>query len=321
MDLRLGTIWLVAAALLTATSPAAAQAPAGGERPGPDGRFGAMREAGDVLMRIGGPIRVPAGDTASTVVVVGGDAVVDGHVRERLVVVDGTARVTGTVAGDMVVAAGRAMLEPGARVGGDLHLHESQLAQAPGATIQGEVQRGFRFGVGALAGWFAWIAATTFLIVAGLLFAGLAGRQLREAAGLIRSAFGATALTALVVVVGLPILAVLVMFTVIGIPLGLAVLVGLLPLLALLGYLVAGDAIGAAVLRRFGGTAHRARASRPYLAVTTGVVVLQLVLLIPILGGLVALVASALGAGALIYRSWRILRERPPRAEAARRAA
>jgi hypothetical protein len=58
---------------------------------------------------------------------------------------------------------------------------------------------------------------------------------------------------------------------------------------------------------------------KPYLAVAVGLLALQAVALIPGLGGLVVLLASQLGAGALTYRVWRLKRGRasvrPERAE------
>jgi hypothetical protein len=42
-----------------------------------------------------------------------------------------------------------------------------------------------------------------------------------------------------------------------------------------------------------------------YLEVTVGLLALQGVALIPAIGGLLALLASQLGAGALVYRVWR----------------
>ena len=62
----------------------------------------------------------------------------------------------------------------------------------------------------------------------------------------------------------------------------------------------------------------------PYREVLLGVVLFQLVLLIPVLGGLLVLLAAHLGAGALVYRSWLAYRRPRPEAEPgleARRAA
>src|SRR5690606_24657779 len=95
-----------------------------------------------VLVRVGAPALVRAGETERTVVVVGADAVVDGDVLENLVVVGGDARVSGDVAGDVVMVGGQLALEPGARVGGNVLLHgNSTIARAPGAVVDGAVQR------------------------------------------------------------------------------------------------------------------------------------------------------------------------------------
>lgn len=265
----------------------------------------------DVLMRIDGAIRVGAGDTVNTVVVVDGDALIDGVVREQVVVIGGTARVAGTVRGNVAAAGGRVELLPGARVGRDVLLYRSELVRDPEARIEGVVRERHPFGFDRLVGIVFWLGGTVFAVLAGLLFAGLAGRQLGEAAALIRNRTGASVLTAAILVIGLPLLAILAMLTIVGVPLGLVILLMVLPVLSVLGYVVAADAVGAALLRRIGGrAAARADAARPYLAAAVGVVLLQVLGLIPILGALVTVVAAPLGAGALVYRSWRMLRAR-----------
>src|SRR5215204_3598691 len=60
--------------------------------------------------------------------------------------------------------------------------------------------------------------------LAGLLFAAVAGRQLTRAAALLTGRVGGTLLGALLVWVGIPILAVLAFITLVGIPLGFALL-------------------------------------------------------------------------------------------------
>jgi hypothetical protein len=47
-----------------------------------------------------------------------------------------------------------------------------------------------------------------------------------------------------------------------------------------------------------------------YTAIATGVLILQLTALVPVIGALVSLIAAHIGAGALVYRAWRLERER-----------
>ena len=309
-------------------------------------RAGRGEEARGVLVRVGAPARVRAGETERTVVVVGSDAVVDGTVLENLVVVGGDARVAGRVAGDIVMVGGRLALEPGARVGGDVMLHgDARLAQAPGATIGGAVQRRTGISFGPFAGWLLWFGVTLALVLAGLLFAAVGGRQLDEAAALLLRRPGPVVVTTLVVIAAVPILAITAFFTVIGIPAGIALLVALVPALGLAGYLAAAMALGDVVLRRLGrgrreepsvraarleaergpgreavvpgapGEPARAPAAvHPYREVALGVILFQIVLLIPFVGFLLIALAAHLGAGALVYRAWLVWRR--PRPEA-----
>ena len=101
-----------------------------------------------------------------------------------------------------------------------------------------------------------------------------------------------------------PALAVLLMISVLGAPLGLGILFGAWPLVAYLGYLVAGIWIGDWVLGRM--QPGRVR-ERPFLASVVGLVLLQLVGLIPVVG-LVSAIASLFGFGGVLLVGWRTLR-------------
>src|SRR5690606_23101728 len=184
---------------------------------------------------------------------------------------------------------------------------------------------------------------TLMLVLAGLLFAAAGGRQLDEAAALLLRRFGPVVVTTLVLIAAVPILAIFAFLTVIGIPVGIALLVALVPALGLAGYLVAAMALGDVVLRRLGRGRREAPAERaarveagpareavapaaageparapaavhPYREIALGVVLLQLILLIPFLGFLLVVLAAHLGAGALVYRAWLVWRR--PRPEA-----
>jgi hypothetical protein len=89
------------------------------------------------------------------------------------------------------------------------------------------------------------------------------------------------------------------MLTLVGIPLGLGVLVFVLPTMWFLGYIVAGSAIGKLVLHRSDNT------GRPFAATALGLVLLQLGLIVPVAGGIVAVLAGTWGAGALAFTAYR----------------
>jgi len=277
------------------------------------------RQGEDVLVRVNGPVYLAAGDTVSTLVVVNNDARIDGVVRNQLVVVNGTATVEGALLGGVVAVNSRMTLGAGSRVEGDITLVRSTLDRDPGATVAGTIQERQDFAIPWAFLWALWFGMAVAILVAGLLFAWLGGRQLTEAGRLMTGEVGPTLLASLVLWVVLPAIAFLLFFTVVGIPLGLAVLLILLPAVWFVGYLVAGAAVGLPITRRFGWDE---RPDRPYRSVLVGLVILLLVALIPVVGGLIAMVAGLWGAGALLYRSWRERRRgRPTGGETEERAA
>lgn len=265
-------------------------------------------EISDVTLRVNGPATVAAGDSASTIWVVNHDARVDGTVREQLVVLNGTARITGRVEQNVVVVNGHLELAPTARVERDVLLYRSTLAQAPGAVVGGALHRELGASFSAPAVRALWISVTFTLLLAALAVAVVAGRQMVGAARLIPAHPSAVTITTLALWFGLPVVALLAVATVVGIPLGAAIVFAVIPSLTLAGYLVAATAIGRALLGRLTRDEDPRGETHPYLPIVTGVMILQVVALFPALGGLLVLLASLAGAGALALRSvlkWR----------------
>ncbi len=87
-----------------------------------------------------------------------------------------------------------------------------------------------------------------------------------------------------------------------GAPLGLGILFGLWPLTAFLGYLVAAIWIGDWILRR---TSPGTVRERPYLAAVIGILIMQLLAIIPFVSG----IASLFGFGAVLLLAWRTFRQ------------
>ena len=256
---------------------------------------------GDVQIRINGPVHIAAADVASAVWVINNNATIDGVVREGLVVINGTARITGRVEGSVFVANGRLELAPGARIEQDVMLYRSVMTRAVDAVIAGQVHNQTAFSIGAGAIWLTWLSFTIVVLIAGLVFAELGPRTLTESAEYLAAHGGRSVLTAVVAVGVVPTLAFLSFATVVGIPLGLTLLVIVIPALTFLGYLTAGAALGSALVTRL--TATGVWTNR-YRSTLVGLLTLQVLVAVPIIGGLVAIVASLLGVGALIGRSW-----------------
>jgi len=263
------------------------------------------RDITDLLLRIGGPVHVGPADDVKTVMVFDDDAVIDGTVAEQLVVVNGTATVTGTVKGSILVVNGNLVLRDGASIGHDVNLFRSNLTREGDVHIGGALHERADFGLGWAFFWRFRVGMTLVVLAAGLLFAAVGGRQLAGAAGYIGHQPAGTVAAAIIGAVMLPVVALIGIATVVGIPLGIAVFLFVMPALWFAGYLVAGTALGGMLLRMLG---RNTETDHPYLAAMSGLLLFQAVGLVPVIGGLTVFVAAALGAGALVYRSlneWR----------------
>ncbi len=103
------------------------------------------------------------------------------------------------------------------------------------------------------------------------------------------------------IAVGAPLLAILALVTLVGIPFGVALLLAAIPVLAV-AYATAAWIVGARVLR--------GRSASPWTALLAGWGILRVLALIPVVGGLVGLAATVGGLGALAVALWQA--RRPP---------
>ena len=263
---------------------------------------------GRVLMAFNGDIAVPAGEQADVVFVANGDADIAGTVN-TVTVINGTATLHGSTVEAVVAINGTVALEEGTTVLGNVRSINSTVTQAEGVEIAGGI-KGFdaelitigMFLAPALLLFALGIALAS--LAAGLLLAAVGARQVRSAERVIADeplkVFGVGLLGAIVI----PIVAIVAMITIVGAPLGLGILLGFLPLVAFVGFLVAGIFVGEEVL----GTRKEPAAERPYRGALLGIVLLQVIGLVPVLGGLATAVASLLGFGAILLLGWRIVR-------------
>jgi hypothetical protein len=181
--------------------------------------------------------------------------------------------------------------------GGDVVSQQAPVV-ASGATIGGSTKRlqtrtnweGFGW-VGRL-GW--WLAVSVSTLVLGLLLVWLLERGAARILEAGRTRIGPAIGLGLLLFFGLPILAIIALLTVVGIPLGLGLLAALLLIYAL-GYSAAAWILGRSILR--GPTAWA-------VAFLVGWAILRVLALVPILGGLVWFAAVVVGLGALAVAIW-----------------
>jgi hypothetical protein len=260
-------------------------------------------------LRVDGDFTLSRGETARSLVVINGDAQVDGTVRDAVVVINGTANVTGTIEGSVNVINGTLNLQPGANVK-DVNLVKSTFNRDERATVTGSVHR--RSSVAFRGAWLVfsvvlWAGMTVAVVIAGLVFAAAGGRQLRAAALSMTGDSVPTIVGAVALWIGGPIAGGLLFATVVGIPLSLGLFLFVLPALWFLGYVVAGTRLGGAIT----GLAGREPSEHPYAAAAVGLILLQLIILVPGIGWLAGALAGFWGSGALVALAMRAARSRP----------
>src|SRR3954465_12005086 len=177
---------------------------------------------------ITGGADVPAGRTAGDVVVLDGTVRIAGHATGDVVSVGGPVLVTGRVDGDLIAVSDRASLGPRASVGGDLRYGDEAPVLARGARVDGKVSNedwadaASGWGWVSLLGW--WLAVSVSTLVVGALLVWLAPRALAAAGRAVHERLGATIAWGVAIAICLPLLAVLALATVVGIPFGIALL-------------------------------------------------------------------------------------------------
>ena len=274
----------------------------------PAASFAEVNEASEAgfVMRVDGDLTVREGESVDSAVVISGNVQVDGTVEDFLMVIDGDGEISGRVDGDIVAISSTIDLSADAVIDGDVNLIDSDLRRAEGSQVLGDINDEFdiEWWVFLIVNFVFWIGMTIAVLVFGLLLVAVAPRQAANAAAVMTADPGWSILSAIITFVGIPIAAVIALITVIGVPLGVGVLVFVVPAVWFLGYLVGGLMLGTLIYSR---AAERVRGNG-YLAVATGLVLMQLLVLVPFLGVLSAVLMGLWGAGALMLLAWRSFR-------------
>jgi hypothetical protein len=249
-----------------------------------------------------GRLVVADGDTVDAAVLFHGSAIIDGTVTKSLVVFDGPTEISGHVQQDVFVFNGPVTVRSGAQIDGDLVTSETPTVEA-GATVSGQQQRiSTRFDAGAfgVAGRFAWwLGYSISTLILGLLLLLFAPNLDAAIIRAVRERTGASIGFGALVFFLLPIVAVVLLVTVVGLPLGLFALLAL-GLIYTVGYVAGAHALGRLIVK--------VPTSR-FLAFLAGWAILRGVGLVPVLGGLAWLLASILGLGILWVASRRAATE------------
>ena len=260
----------------------------------------APAHANDDQILITGDVVVERGETVGDVVIIDGSVQVRGRVTGDLIAVSAPVRINGPVEGDVVGLAERVVIGPGGRVGGDLRWADKDpVITVPGA-VGGKTEKldfdDYFTPWGVLAAWLGlWLAMSISTLLLGLALLWLAPRSLEAALEMARTQTGQAIAIGLAVFFGLPAVAVLLMITVLGLPLGIALLLALLPIYAL-GYATSAFLRGRAIVPP---------PTSRFLAFLAGWGILRAVALVPGLGILAWFGATVFGLGTLTVALWR----------------
>jgi cytoskeletal protein CcmA (bactofilin family) len=251
-----------------------------------------------------GRLTIGSDETVDTASIFNGPATIDGTVREDLFVLNGDTEISGTVNGDVVVINGDVTVRSGAEIGGDLVTQMTPTVE-DGATVRGDrrsVSTEFDAEAIGFAGRFAWwLGYTVSVLILGLLILAFAPRLDGSLVAAIRDRLGASIGLGAAAFFLLPIAAVVLLVTVVGIPLGIFVLLAL-ALIYTVGYTATIIGVGGRLL----STQSR------FVAFLVAWLIFRGVALIPFVGGLVWLLASAWGLGLLVVAARRSRVDAPP---------
>ncbi len=258
----------------------------------------------------GGRVEIgPKADIAGGVSIAGGEVQLEGAVKRYVQIAGGHVRIDGTVGGDVVVTSGSIELGPNARIGGKLRYRSrEELQRDPAAQVAGGVERAGKSAqaiahaerrVHRAAG-FVWTVG--LIVAAAVLVAALPGFTTRVAATL-RSRAAMSLLIGFIALVCIPVLAIVLFVTLVGIPLALLTLVAYAALL-LLGHVVTGIGLGDWALARF-RAGDAARTGWRIGAAVVALLAIAILARIPFLGGLVTFLVLIAGVGALLMQARR----------------
>jgi anti-sigma factor RsiW/cytoskeletal protein CcmA (bactofilin family) len=250
----------------------------------------------------GNDVTINAGANVTGNTIAGGETVnVDGRVGIDFRGFGSIVSVSGAVEGDVEAHAGTMTVQPTARVGGNVTGHvdsDGDLSIAPGAVVGGNVDEQIverehrRNRYGRAGYYFGQVVRVGAMFLVGLLlfwvFPVLRDVSLPNVLAVLRS--GAIGLAAAVT---LPVAAVLVCITIVGIPIGILTFVlGAIGLY--LSKIVISQIIGRALFRGPQGPPHHA------MTLITGLAIVILVINLPAIGGIANFILTLVGFGIIV---------------------
>ena len=248
----------------------------------------------------GGTVSVTA-PVSGNLRVAGGNVSIKASVGGRVSIAGGHVTLDGPVGGDASISGGSLELGPNTRISGKLRFNGGHLEQDPAAQVAGGVTQSYsRRQSWDGRGWhpFARAMWTLGLMLVAAIIAGALPGPVRRMQDELRTRPWLATLFGVVALICIPIAAVIVMITIIGIPIGVLALLGYAALL-LVGYVATSVVVSGLLLERYGAEAANRTATRVGAAVLATLVVASLGY-IPLLGRLVGLAALVVGVGVIV---------------------
>jgi hypothetical protein len=243
--------------------------------------------------RVTGDLYLGPGETVDNLVTLNGDLTIEGHVLENAFTANGDIHVlsSGRVDGNAVSVTGKVIVDEGGLVSGD----QVQVGDGAGRVRDARpvvVDRNTGFGG---AGWFFWLLSGLGL---GLLLVLLAGGSLKSVGHELSMRPARSALIGLLSPFVLLVLFIILLISVIGIPVAL-LMIPLVPLVGMFGLFAIAMLAGQRLLEMVGRSG-----LGDVWAMLAGVVLLNLISLIPVVGALAWVVGGFVGFGATVSRIW-----------------
>lgn len=247
---------------------------------------------------LSGTVTVPRGREVGEVVVLHGSAAIGGVAHGDVVVLDGPIAVTGQVSGSVVAVNGSVTLGRDAQIRGDV-IARGRVRAEDGAQVNGRLREHVAFAwrgpVAVLGRFAAWLAVAISTLVLGAILVLVAPAGVEAVARTVLGAPLRSLGAGLGVVIGAPIVAMLGIVSLVGMPFGLVLLLGF-ALLLFSGVALVEIALGRRIWRE-----PRSR----WLALVIGWAIVSAVSAIPFVGPVAWLIASVFGLGSATIAVWR----------------
>lgn len=268
---------------------------------------GALNIAGTIkgdLLAAGGNINI-SGPIQKDAAIAGGTIILTGNVGEDARIAGGNITVTGNIGGDLIVAGGNINISSGVVIGGDLVAAGGNITNL--GTVKGKISiftqpKGVKVqkskGFLGLGIW--WLISTLMKLAVGLVLYYLLRPGTQEVLKKAISNFGSELLRGFLILVAMPVALVILMFTIVGIPLSIA---GFMAYAALM---IVSSVFGAIIL---GGVVAKYGFKKPETLtiwiVLGGIILYQILKLIPFVGWIIVFVFSLTGLGVLAHTLYR----------------